>query len=94
MDISVDNGIMASFGDEVIESNLEGMDIGESGVILAVDDHPLLAPLGFRVGKKVEIKSRHPFGGPIIAQIDGRSVALSRKIAREITIRSGEQDGN
>ena len=59
---------------------------GREGVITELPEHCLLAPLGLRRGKSLMVKVRQPFGGPVIVEIEGREVALSRKIAREIKV--------
>lgn len=51
-----------------------------------IPDHPLLAPLGFRRGREVTLIMRQPLGGPLIVQVAGRQVAISREIARQIRV--------
>lgn len=63
---------------------------GQGGCIKEVPDHPLLPALGIRPGKKLRMAACQPFGGPIVAQVDGRSVALARRLARQIFLHCGE----
>lgn len=41
---------------------------------------------GIREGKVVEIVTRHPIGGPIVIEIDGRETAIGRGMARRIFV--------
>ena len=59
---------------------------GQQATIVRSPDHCLLAPLGFRPGKVVEIKSRQPFQGPIVAEIEGRQIAVDRRLADSIVL--------
>lgn len=69
---------------------LESLGNGQEGVICRVPPHPLLAPLGFRPGKRVRVCARERFGGPVIAQVERRNVALSRSLAGQIELAGGE----
>ncbi len=41
---------------------------------------------GIREGKILEVVTRHPIGGPIVIEIDGRETALGRGMARRIMV--------
>ena len=41
---------------------------------------------GIREGKVVEVVTRHPIGGPIVIEIDGRGTAIGRGMARRIFV--------
>jgi ferrous iron transport protein A len=41
---------------------------------------------GIREGKILEVVTRHPIGGPIVIEIDGRGTALGRGMARRILV--------
>lgn len=41
---------------------------------------------GIREGKVVEVVTRHPIGGPIVIEIDGRETAIGRGMARRIFV--------
>jgi len=68
------------------EIPLDALQNGEEAVIASVPDMALLPPLGFRPGKKVCIRARGCFGGPIFAEVEKRSVALGRKLACEVKV--------
>ena len=59
---------------------------GQEGVIMSQGDHPLLSPLGFRVGKTVRIQCRQFMGGPLVADLDGKRVAVDRNLASQIGV--------
>ncbi len=42
--------------------------------------------IGLREGKVIKILARQPFGGPIVVQVDGRSITLGRHMARKIVV--------
>jgi ferrous iron transport protein A len=42
---------------------------------------------GIREGKVVEVVTRHPIGGPIVIEIDGRETAIGRGMARRIFVK-------
>ena len=64
---------------------------GDTAILTYIPQNKLLAPLGFREGKEVVIKSKHIFNGPIVASIEGRSVAIGSKLAKEIKL-SGSKE--
>ncbi len=41
---------------------------------------------GIREGKILKVVTRHPIGGPIVIEIDGRKTALGRGMAKRIII--------
>lgn len=41
---------------------------------------------GIREGKVVEVVTRHPIGGPIVIEIDGRETAIGRGMAKRIFV--------
>jgi ferrous iron transport protein A len=41
---------------------------------------------GIREGKTLEVVTRHPLGGPIVIEIDGRETALGRGMAKKIIV--------
>ncbi len=68
------------------KQSLLELEEGQRATIVRAPDHYLLAPLGFRPGKVVEIKSRQPFQGPIVAEIEGRQIAVDRRLADSIVL--------
>lgn len=59
---------------------------GQTGVIVRQGEHPLLSPLGFRVGKSVRIHCRQCLGGPLVADLEGKRVALDTVLASQIGV--------
>ncbi len=41
---------------------------------------------GLREGKVLEVVTKHPIGGPIVIEIDGRETALGRGMAKKIIV--------
>lgn len=67
---------------------LEDLKKGEEYTVINVPEDPLLESLGFRPGKKIILKTKEFFKGPIICSVEGRNVAISREIARRILVES------
>ncbi|UMZ72938.1 FeoA family protein [Natranaerofaba carboxydovora] len=65
---------------------LEDLTKGQEYTIYKVPENPLLESLGFRPGKKVTLKARECFKGPMVCSVEGRNVAISRDIAKEIIL--------
>ncbi|SDM31268.1 FeoA family protein [Halarsenatibacter silvermanii] len=65
---------------------LEEMPENHQAYVVEAPNHKLLAPLGIRKNKKIEVKSKQPFNGPIVIEIEGRQVAVDRDIANKIYI--------
>ncbi len=63
---------------------------GEELIIKRVPVHPLLPALGLRPGKRVCLKGRQYFNGPLLALVDGRKVALGFELAGMIEVQGGE----
>ena len=66
---------------------LDCLNLNETGEIDDVPEEALLEALGFRPGKKVCLRCRTRFGGPVIAEVEGRHTALGRELARKIRLR-------
>ena len=67
---------------------LDCLQLNEEGEIDSIPDQALLEPLGFRPGKKVCLRCRARFGGPLVAEVEGRHTALGRSLARQIKLRN------
>ncbi len=73
---------------------LHNLERGDNAVIDDVPDHSLLAPLGVRPGKEVMVKTKQPFKGPVVLEIEGRQIALDRNLAANIIVSPGaDTDG-
>ena len=66
---------------------LDCLKLNETGEIDVVPDEALLKALGFRPGKRVCLRCRARFGGPVVAEIEGRHTALARDLARQIHLK-------
>ncbi|WP_353740017.1 FeoA family protein [Desulfonatronovibrio hydrogenovorans] len=67
---------------------LDCLQLNETGEIDAVPEESLLSALGFRPGKQVCLRCRTRFGGPVVAEIEGRHTAVARSLARRIRLRN------
>lgn len=47
-----------------------------------------LRTMGIREGKTVRVVTRHPFGGPLVIEIDGRNTTIGRRMAERIIVES------
>ena len=68
-------------------STMNRLDKGEEGVVYAVPDVRLLASLGIRLGKRVRVLAKSFASGPVIVDIEDRSVVVDRALAAQITVR-------
>ncbi len=59
---------------------------GEQAVITDTPQNDLLAPLGLRPGRKVRLRARESFGGPLVVETSGRKVAVDRSLADNIKL--------
>ncbi len=69
------------------DRTLDCLLLNETGEIEAVPEEALLEALGFRPGKRVCMRCRTRFGGPVIAEVEGRHTAVGRDLARKIRLR-------
>lgn len=46
-----------------------------------------LEALGLRPGVRVEIREKHPFGGPVVLRVDGNDRTVGEKVASQIYVR-------
>ncbi len=68
-------------------ATMNRLEKGEEGVVYAVPDVRLLASLGIRSGKHVRVLAKSFASGPVIVDIERRSVVVDRSLAAQITIR-------
>ena len=66
--------------------NLDDLKKTQQAYVYRIPEHTILPVLGFRHGKKITLKSKHPFGGPLVVEISGRRVAISRKLASKVKL--------
>jgi len=67
-------------------TSLEDIQPGEEGIISRVPENRLAPLLGLRPGKTARLITRQSFGGPIVVEIHGRNLALSRSLARQVQL--------
>jgi DtxR family transcriptional regulator, Mn-dependent transcriptional regulator len=71
---------------------LTELDPGERGVFTRVSDSDAsmlryLAEQAIQPGASLEIRSREPFGGPMVIQVDGRTRSLGPELAERMRVR-------
>ncbi len=70
--------------------DLASLVAGQGGLIADVGiGHPLLHPLGIRQGRHICVKCVQRLGGPVVADVAGRRVAIDRRLARQISVLPG-----
>lgn len=73
-----------------MEISLIDLKSGERGVVKEVQGgHGMvmhLGALGIRKGKSITVITRHPFGGPLVIEVDGREITLGRGLATRIVL--------
>ncbi len=45
-----------------------------------------LRTIGIREGKTLTVVARHPLGGPVVVEVNGREVTLGRRMAQRVII--------
>lgn len=73
---------------------MENIYQSKPGSIYKVIEQPdtnLLKTLGIYVGAKVLKKRSYNFGGPVLIVVDGRDIAIGKKIAKNIIVSKGEE---
>jgi len=63
---------------------------GEEAVIVALYGgyhfQRKLRTMGIREGKVVRVLAKHPFGGPMVVEVDGHEATIGRGMARRIVV--------
>jgi len=49
-----------------------------------------LRTLGIREGKPIKVMTSQPFGGPLVAEIEGRKITIGRGMAQKIIVETKE----
>ena len=65
---------------------LTALKLNQQAQVFKTPDHSLLPSFGLRKGKKIKINCKQWCGGPLIVEIEGREVALNRKLAEDILV--------
>ena len=73
--------------------NLSDLEVGESGVLIALDLPPgvqnHLMYMGFVPDAQVKVLHRAPIGDPTVYSVDGIEIALRRETAKSIRVNKG-----
>ncbi len=72
---------------------LEPGDVAEVAVPGSTDPEVIafLDTLGLRPGVQVEVREKHPFGGPLVLHVEGMDRTVGERIARQIYVRKQDQ---
>ena len=81
-DLLSDKSASPSFSEFTVDSLLPQ----QEAFIKELPENPLLPCLGLREGKPVQMITRQKFGGPLVIKMNGRSIAISRTLARRIKL--------
>jgi len=73
-----------------MEETLLNLEPGMRGTLTRFTGTPgfvrKLRTIGIREGKTLTVVARHPLGGPVVIEVDGREVTLGRGMARKIIV--------
>ena len=73
-----------------MEIPLTHLKAGQKAKILRLEGGPgfqrNIRSRGLREGKVLEVVTKHPIGGPIVIEIDGRETAIGRGMAMRIIV--------
>jgi ferrous iron transport protein A len=75
---------------DIMEIPLIQLKTGQRAKILRLEGGPgfqrNVRSRGIREGKALEVVTKHPIGGPIVIEIDGRETAIGRGMAMRIIV--------
>lgn len=75
---------------KMTEASLATLGQGETAVVIAMQGGPgfmrRLRNIGIREGRSVKVVATHPFGGPVVVEVDGRQITLGRNMASRVTV--------
>jgi len=70
---------------------LTRLDIGEKGEIIELNGGRVfqkrLRTMGIREGKVITVTTKHPMGGPLVVEVEGRNTTIGRGMAQRIMVR-------
>nr|WP_303715981.1 FeoA family protein [Methanoculleus marisnigri] len=73
-----------------MEKTLLDLEPGMRGTLTRFAGNPgfvrKLRTIGIREGKTLTVVARHPLGGPVVIEVDGREVTLGRGMARKVIV--------
>lgn len=76
----------------IADNNLSMAKPGCQLEVVSISDGPgknsRLLDMGITPGTRVKVIAVHPFKGPVVVQLEGSQVAIGRRIAQNINVRS------
>ncbi len=73
-----------------MEKTLLDLESGMRGTLIRFAGTPgfvrKLRTIGIREGKTLTVVTRHPLGGPVVIEVDGREVTLGRGMAVRVIV--------
>ncbi|CVK34701.1 ferrous iron transport protein A [Methanoculleus bourgensis] len=74
----------------IMEETLLDLEPGVQGTVARFAGTPgfmrKLRTIGIREGKTLVVVARHPLGGPVVVEVDGREVTLGRGMAERVIV--------
>ncbi len=74
----------------IMEETLLDLEPGVRGTVARFAGTPgfvrKLRTIGIREGKTLVVVARHPLGGPVVVEVDGREVTLGRGMAERVIV--------
>lgn len=72
------------------ERTISQLRLGETAIVVALQGgygfQRRLRGIGLKEGKTVRLRAKHPLGGPLVVEVDGRQITLGRGMAGRITV--------
>ncbi len=76
-----------------METTLSRLKEGATATILRLEGGPMfqrrLRTTGIREGKIIRVVTKHPLGGPLVIEIDGRETTIGRGMSQRIVVSTG-----
>ncbi|MBC7081234.1 MAG: ferrous iron transport protein A [Thermoplasmatales archaeon] len=73
-----------------MEIPLVDLEPGKEGIIASIEGgfglKRRIRSIGLREGKNLRVIASHPFGGPIVVEVDGREISIGRGMAMKIFV--------
>ena len=77
-----------------MKTPLTELTIGDTATIVELDGgeefQRKLRSIGIREGKVITLRATHPFGGPVVLEIDHRQSTVGRTMAEHILLKRSE----
>ena len=73
-----------------MKQTITELDVDQEATIVEIagghDFAERLRSLGIKEAKIVRVAAKHPFGGPMVLEVDGRQTTVGRGMARKIMV--------